>query len=224
MAGRFTDELRRLADPIWEAQHQHPFVRAIGEGTLDLEKLGFWVRQDYVFLVEYCRLLGMAAARAPNLETMERFAELLSATLKTEMNLHRSYAREFGITAEELEAERPAPVTRAYCDFLLRTAAMGSFGELCSALLPCMWGFSEIGRRLAEGGIPKEPRCAAWIRMYSDPEFEALAKWCRSLVDRLADGQPEEELNRMREAFLTSSRYELMFWEMAYRLERRTEV
>ena len=38
MAERFTERLRRRVEPIWEAQHQHPFVRGLGAGTLDLER------------------------------------------------------------------------------------------------------------------------------------------------------------------------------------------
>ena len=220
MAERFTQRLRRLAEPIWRAQHQHPFVRGIGDGTLELERFKHWVRQDYLFLVEYGRLLSLAAARAPDLATMTRFAELALATLKGEMELHRSYAREFGISPQELEAEAKAPTTQGYTDFLVRSAATADFPELVAALLPCMWGFCEIGQALDKRGCPADPRYARWIEMYSSPEFIELAEWCRDLLDRLAAGLPGERLRRLEEAFLTSSRYEYLFWEMAYRQER----
>jgi len=220
LAERFTDRLRRRADAIWEAQHNHPFVRGIGEGTLDLERFKFWVRQDYLFLVEYGRLLALAAARSPDMPTMTRFAGLLWETLETEMGLHRSYAFEFGISSEELEAEVKAPATQAYTDFLVRTAAAGDFAELVAALLPCMWAFCEIGQRLAAGPPPADERYRRWIEMYSSPEFAALADWCRGLLDRLAAGRSEKELSRLEAAFLTSSRYEYLFWEAAYRQER----
>jgi thiaminase/transcriptional activator TenA len=66
MAERFTEHLRQEAAGLWEAQHQHPFVRGIGDGTLGLERFKFWLRQDYVFLIEYARLLALAAARSPD--------------------------------------------------------------------------------------------------------------------------------------------------------------
>jgi thiaminase (transcriptional activator TenA) len=219
LTARFTDSLRARADPIWRAQHAHPFVRGIGDGSLDLERFTHWIRQDYRFLVEYCRLFGLAAARAPDLDTLVWFADLLQATARTEMDLHRSYARQFGISDAELEREPMAPTTRAYTDFLLRVAATGDFAELAAALLPCMWGFAELGQALKARGLPAEPRCARWVEMYADPEFAALADWCRGLVDRLADGAGEAQRRRMEEAFVTSSRYEYLFWEMAWRRE-----
>lgn len=219
MSARFTDHLRTLAEPIWRAQHEHPFVRGIGDGTLELERFKHWVRQDYLFLIEYCRLFGLAAARAPDLETLTRFADLLQVTARGEMDLHRAYAGEFGIDQAELEREPLGPTTRAYTDFLLRVAATGDFAELAAALLPCMWGFSEVGQTLARRGRPTEPRYAKWIQVYADPEFAGLAEWCRALVDRLAEGSPEPMGQRLAEAFLTSSRYELQFWEASWRLE-----
>ena len=216
---RFTDELRRLAEPIWRAQHEHPFVRGIGDGTVDLDQFRHWVKQDYLFLIEYCRLFGLAAARAPDLPTLIRFAQLLTATATIELELHRGYCREFGIAEADLEREPMAPTTRGYTDFLLRVAALGDFAELAAALLPCMWGFSEIGQELKQRGLPEEARCRTWIEMYADPEFTALAAWCRELVDRLAAAASPDLRRRLIDAFLTSSRYELRFWNMASKLE-----
>jgi thiaminase/transcriptional activator TenA len=220
MPRRLSESLRALAEPIWRAQLEHPFVRGIGRGTVELEQFKHWVRQDYRFLIEYCRLFGLAAARAPDLATLTHFAELLQATATVEMALHRSYAAEFGITETELETETMAPTTRAYTDFLLRVAALGDFGELAAALLPCMWGFSEIGLALKAKGVPAEPRYVKWIETYADPGFARLADWCRELVDRLGDEASAEQRARMADAFVTSSRYEYLFWEMALTQER----
>lgn len=220
MSERLTDELRQKAEPIWQAQIDHPFIRGIAEGTLDVEKFRFWVKQDYVYLVEFCRLLAHTAARSPDLATMTRLVDVLQATLRTEMDLHRSYAAEFGISPEELEAEPKAPTTQAYTDFLVRKAVTGDLPEAVAALLPCIWGFSEIGRRLAREPRPQDERYAKWIDMYASEEFAELAAWGRDLLDRLAEGLPESPRRAAEEAFLTSSRFEWLFWEMGWRLER----
>jgi thiaminase/transcriptional activator TenA len=213
----FSEELREATGGVWEAQRDHPFVRGIADGTLAPDRFRFYVRQDYLFLIEYGRLLALACARAPRLELMERFAELAQSTLATEMELHRGFAAEWGITREELEAERPTAATRAYTDFLLRTAALGDFAELVAALLPCMWGYSELGRWLARGSRPPEERYARWIEMYSGEDFAKLARWCREVCDELANGAGETTRSTMREAFLASSRHELDLWEQAWR-------
>ena len=213
-------QLRRAADPVWQAQLDHPFLRGIADGTLELERFSFYVRQDYLFLIEYARLLALGAARSPDLATMTRFSELTTEILTTEMDLHRSFAASLGISAAELEAESPTPTTQGYTDFLVRTAAQGDFAELAAALLPCMWGYAEIGQALSARGRSPDDRYARWVQMYASAEFAELADWCRALVDRLGDELTEDARAPLQRAFLTSSRYELAFWEMAWNGER----
>lgn len=219
MSTSASQRLRDGADAIWESQHTHPFVRGIADGTLPSERFRMWVRQDYLFLIEYGRMLAYGAARAPDLATMRRMAELTSSTLEEEMDLHRSYAGELGISEAELEAERMAPTTRAYTDFLIRSAAAGDFAELLAALLPCMWGYSEIGQRLGQGPPSDNEGYAKWISMYSSKEFAELAQWCRELMDDAGASLSPPAERRVEEAFVTSSRYELAFWEMAWTME-----
>jgi thiaminase/transcriptional activator TenA len=216
----FSEQLRAAASDLWEAQHAHPFVRGIGDGSLPVERFAHYVRQDYLFLVEYARMLALGAARATDVETMRRFAEIAQAILGEEMELHRAFAREFGISETQLEAEPPAPTTQAYTDFLVRTAALGDLAELAAALLPCMWGYAELGQRLAAAGTPADERYARWIATYASPEFDELAVWCRGLVDRIGAAADDEGRARMTRAFVTCSRYELAFWEMGWTLER----
>jgi thiaminase/transcriptional activator TenA len=213
---RFTDELRQAAASVWDAQHEHPFVRGIGDGTLAASKFRHYLRQDYLFLIDFARLLALGCARARRLDEMSRFAELAQAVLTSEMELHRAYANEWGVSAAELEAERPTATTRAYTDFLLRTGALGDYAELVAALLPCMWGYHELATTLAAQGRPGNDRFVRWIEMYADPDFGALTGWCRDLTDAAAQSG---DRSRMADAFAASSRHELAFWEASWREE-----
>lgn len=216
---RFTDYLRMQAEDVWQAQHRHPFVRGIGDGTLDPDRFTHWLRQDYLFLIEYARLAGAAVLRAPGLDAMRTFSQLLYEILGREMELHKSYCAEFGISSEALAAGIMTPTTQAYTDFLLRAATTREWAELLGALLPCMWGYNEVGSVLATRGMPDDPRFRRWINVYADPEFGEIATWCRDLLDDACVGLPEHRLNAVERHFITSSRYELQFWEMAWTLE-----
>ncbi len=217
----FTADLRRKADPIWRKIAAHPFVRGIGSGRLTRRRFRFYLCQDHVFLVEYSRVLALAVARADDLKTMGEFAGVLHATLHVEMDLHRRYARRFGISTAALERTVPAPTAYAYTRHLLQVAASGTIAELCAALLPCQWGYWELGTTLAKGQRPGRANpYGDWVRTYSSADFGKLARWLRALTDRLAVGAGRVERERMRRHFLMSSRYEYGFWEMAYRMER----
>ncbi len=220
VAVSFADDVERKAEPVRRAILSHPFVTGLGDGTLDVEKFKFYVCQDYVYLIDYCRMLALASARAPDLETMARFAGLLHETLNTEMDLHRSYCAQFGITSRELEGTKAAPTTLAYTSFLLNVAHQGTYPELAASFLPCQWGYWEVGDHLARKGEPKDaPLYSQWIRMYISPEYRSLAEWARSLANRLAEEASPRQVARMEETYLTSLRYEYLFWDMAYNLE-----
>ena len=216
---RFTDTLRREAEPLWKTIHAHPFVRGIGDGTLPEERFRFYMCQDYLFLIAYSRVVALAAAKAPGRE-MARFADLLNATLNTEMDLHRGFAAKFGISGDALEATRPAPACRAYADFLLGVAGSGTFGEIAAAMLPCQWDYALIGRELAARGAPEgAPLYAEWIEMYASAEFARLAEWLREILDAAAGAAGAAERARMRAHFLDGTRYEYLFWEMSWKME-----
>ncbi|PSP81880.1 thiaminase II [Halobacteriales archaeon QS_1_68_17] len=215
----FTDDIGDEAESYWEAIFDHPMVARLGEGTLDEAPFRYWVRQDYLYLIEYSRVFALGAAKAPSLDWMGTFADLLDATVNEEMDLHRSYAAEFGIGEADLEATEPSPTTRAYTDFLVRTAATGTFGDVVAALLPCMWGFNETGKRLEARGKPDHDQYAAWIEMYAGEEFSELTEWCKVLMDDLAADATAADRDRYRELFRTSVRYEYLFWDAAWNEE-----
>jgi thiaminase/transcriptional activator TenA len=220
MSERFSEQLRQKLDAVWEAQHAHPFVRALGEGTLDETRFQLWLRQNFLFLLEYARLFSLAAARAPDLDTTRWMMSMSSGILHGELLLHQSFAVELGIAPEEFEAGTRLPTTQAYTDHLLRTAALGLYTELVAALLPCVWGYAEIGQRLAGQQGDRDNRYARWIEMFSGPLADDLARHGRRILDQLARHAAPGVLGAAERAFALSSRYEWMFWEMCYKGER----
>ena len=216
---QFTDELRQSAAPIWEADLGHPFVRGIADGTLPTEKFKFYLIQDYLFLLDYSRVFAHGVIKAPDEATMALFSQLLNETLNTEMDLHRGYCEKFGISAAEMEQAPVAPTTHAYTRHLLSVAQSGTLADIIAGVLPCQWGYAEIGTTLAQQGGSPEPLYQEWIEMYASEEFLALGKWLRSLLNELTAESSSTEKERLKRHFLFSSRYEYLFWEMAWTQE-----
>ncbi len=216
----FCEEIERESAAQREAMANHPFVRGIGDGTLPMDRFRHFITQDYVYLVDFARCLALAAAKAPDLPTMSWFARAVDYILNTEMDLHRSYCAGFGITEADLDATRHAPTTYSYTSYLLRVAHQGSFGELVAALIPCIWGYWQVGKRLADQGEPENaPGYAEWIRMYAAPGQQAVAEESREICDRVAATAGSAEIAAMKEAYITCTRYEQAFWEMAWTLQ-----
>ncbi|TKC19168.1 thiaminase II [Robertmurraya kyonggiensis] len=216
--GKFTERLFKNVQPIWEKNHYHPFVQELGNGSLKREKFIHYMKQDYVYLIDYAKLFAAAVTKARDLETMDKFAQILHETLHFEMELHRQYAAEFGITREELEATKPTPVNLAYTRYMLNVAQKGNLAEIVSCLLPCAWDYWEIGKLLRKqyGDKIENNPYKQWIETYDSETFGEGAKWLIDLMDKLAEGLPERELAILEEHFQITSKYEYLFWEMNY--------
>jgi thiaminase/transcriptional activator TenA len=69
-------------------------------------------------------------------------------------------------------------------------------------------------------GQSEHPLYGQWTAFYvAGYLHESVEAW-RGFVDAAAHQASPQEREAMREAFFTSSRYEYLFWEMAYRQER----
>jgi thiaminase (transcriptional activator TenA) len=211
-----SNRLRTKVEAIWRVELSHPFVRGLADGSLPMNRFRFYLRQDYIFLIEYGRVFALAAAKAQELGQIAAFARLLNDTISIEMELHRGYCERLGIRREELELTEPAPITHAYTRHLLTVAWSGTLREIVAAVLPCQLGYVEIAAALA--AIPEwhASPYAEWIRTYTSEEFVASAERLRTMLDQLSRGLPEHELRLLERHFVTSSRYEYLFWEMAW--------
>ncbi|MCM3791923.1 MULTISPECIES: thiaminase II [Priestia] len=213
---KFSERLYEKLQPIWRQNHNHPFVQGMGDGTLEKEKFRFYMIQDYLYLIDYAKLFAIGAMKATDLQTMGKFAALLDSTLNEEMSLHREYAKKFEISEKELEKAQPSPTTLAYTHYMLHVGQSGTLAELVAALLPCMWSYWEIGKELSEKPGAENEFYREWIEMYSSEEFGELATWCINLFDSLTEDKSEAELEKLEEIFLNTTRFEYMFWDMAY--------
>jgi thiaminase/transcriptional activator TenA len=216
-----SDNLRQSANAIYQRIFEHPFVTGIGDGTLEIVKFRYYIEQDYLYLIEYSRVLALAVARANDIPTMSRFASLLNETLNSEMELHRSYAEQFNINRASLESVQPSPTTQSYTNHLLTTAYTNEIPGIAAALVPCQLGYNEIGQILAGKGMPlQQPLYCQWIEMYTSQEFTELAEQLKQVVDTVSEGLGTKGLAQMEKVFLTSARYEYLFWDAAWRLEQ----
>lgn len=215
-----TSQLRDRAEPVWTAQLSHPFVTGIADGTLPLDAFRFYLQQDYLYLIDYSRLFAICAAKAPDLATMRAFGQLLADTLGTEMDLHRSYCAGFGIDVAVMDQIEKAPTCQAYTDFLIATALNGDVLDALAALLPCAWGYRDVGHAIVGRGVAEDNPFHAWIDMYAGEDYSAFVDWCREITDQLSDGLPDWRVDQLARIFRTSTRYEAAFWEMAWTIER----
>ena len=216
----FCNHLKQLAQPIWDAQLTHPFVVALGKGTLPQRKFKYYILQDARFLGDLARVFSAAAQKAPEAESALRFNKLAEETILVERSLHESYGKKWKMTAQQMTSVPMAPTNYAYTRHMLSVAATGSAAEITVVALPCAWIYCVVGKHLLKKGLPKAGHpYRDWLLLYASPEFAAVQEWMRAKVDQWAKEASKAERRRMEEAFVISSRYEWMFWEMSWNEE-----
>jgi thiaminase/transcriptional activator TenA len=199
---RLSEELHDIGHPLLGAQLAHPTVTGIARGDLSDAVFRSWLEQDYLFLLDYTRVFAKLAWQAPD-PHLGDLVDLAHATWHEELDLHRSLSAGFGA---DLDGAKKGPACVAYTEFLLASAA--DYAEGLAALYPCMWGYSTLGRILAEHP-PVEPRYRAWVTTYADPGFAALAARIAEMIDEAA---PDPA--RAKALFRQGMAHELAFWDV----------
>jgi thiaminase/transcriptional activator TenA len=101
----------------------------------------------------------------------------------------------------------------------LRVAYERPFEEVIGALLPCYWIYWEVGKHLERSGSPN-PLYQKWIDTYASEEYAAVVQAVLDVADQVVTDLPESRRQPIRTHFVTTARYEWMFWDAAWRLER----
>jgi thiaminase/transcriptional activator TenA len=220
MPEKFSAQLKRRAQRIWRAIDGHPFLRELHAGTLPINRFTYFILQDYVYLLDFAQVLCQGGAKSLDLETLELFARHALGAVEVERSFHASFGKTLGLTGKQLDAVPKGPITQAYIGHLQSVARSGTLGELVAAVLPCYWIYGEVGRRLYKGR-PRKPKIyREWIETYAGEAFWQPVREQIQLMDKLGAVASSSEKKVMAANFILSSRYEFMFWEQAYRLER----
>ncbi len=204
-------EQSSLAARLWHAHAslaqaalETTFVRGIADGRLARTRFQGYVAQDAFFLEAFARGYALALAHSPDRAGLEAFHELIGGVLD-ELRLHASYAARWDV---DLSRVTPTTATLAYTDFLLATASLGSLGDVCAAMTPCMRLYAYLGQTLAASGATRnENAYHAWVATYASSEFEALARGLEDLLDRYATDVPS-----VRGAYRRAMELELAFF------------
>lgn len=210
----FSDHLLDVGEDLWAAQRDHPFVTELADGTLDEAAFRTWLEQDYRYLLDYARTFAVLGTKARNETTMAECFDVAATVVAEEMDLHRSFAADYGLTGEDLATVRKAPTCEAYTNYLLRTARERPFAVGVAAIYPCGQGYLDVATHMADR-VDGRHRYTPFVEKYTSEAFRESVAWMRDLVDRCAEEHPSLR-GEMEEAFYRSAELEHAFWEMAY--------
>ncbi|MEM9568216.1 MAG: TenA family protein [Cyanobacteria bacterium P01_E01_bin.34] len=202
-----------LVQSLWQANQDmaiaclnHPFVKGIGDGSLDREQFAYYVGQDAFFLESFMSAYSITAAKAPDWQGAQQFHSLACGVLD-ELQLHGNFAREWDV---DIASVQPGKSTRQYTDFLLATAWSQPVDVTTAAMLPCMKLYGYLGTELASS--PRDRHVYSdWIETYSSDEFVALICQLETLAERYISDIPA-----VKDAYRYAMQCELDFFRAAW--------
>jgi thiaminase len=99
----FTDDLTDVTEPVWETILEHPMIRELGEGILAEGPFRYWVRQDYVYLIEYARVFALGASSEEFTELTDWCKDLMDDVAADATGTERERFRELFLTSARYE-------------------------------------------------------------------------------------------------------------------------
>ncbi len=212
------DELKQHNIKYWDDLLNHKFILEMAADSLPIEKFVFYLRQDRIFLKEFCTFLLIAKQKSSDQKLRIWFESLYHSTIDSEMQMQRELLLSLGISNIDNNDTIivVAPATLSYVSFLRQVSSSTKNLEvIVSAMAPCPWSYLEIAQKLSKSNIKTDVYCK-WIQFYSSQESQQQIQEFKNILSRLYDQANESTKMLMKQHFGAACKYEYDFWEMAY--------
>lgn len=222
MSRRWSDDAWVAVAPRYADVLAHPFVVALGDGTLAEEVFARYLLDDAHYLVGYARTLAALAARVPTPDGIALLAEAAAGAITAERGLHRAFLLPRGLDPDAAETgSGPSPTCRAYTGYLAEQAATAPVEVALAAVVPCFRVYAEVGRHVAALAARRQVAAgehpyAAWVATYADEEFDAVTRRVEALADDLAAATTSGVRDAMTQAYAVATDLEWRFWDQAW--------
>lgn len=188
---------------LWARLASHPFVVAVGDGTLPAEAFDRWLVADHAFVVGYRRFVAQLVAAAPDEPARDLLAGSLAA-LQGELDLFRSQA-----AARRLDlGTEPGLIALGYTGWL-HASLLEGFPIAVTVLYGAERAYFDAWRAVRDRADRRGPYWP-FVDRWSSEEFSGWIDALAGLLDRVTPGGPTEE---QRTAFSRIVRFELAFWD-----------
>ncbi len=216
---------RDAAGETWQQYIDHEFVRGLGDGSLPHKAFISYLIQDYIFLQHFSRAWALAVVKSESVSQMRVAAATVNALINDEVQLHVAICAREGISEAELETAREEPDNLAYTRYVMDAGLSGDLLDLLATLAPCVFGYGEIGLRLADRHDTL-PTYREWIDTYQDQEYQSVCTMVAELIEETAaqklgtDFSSNPRWPELCNRFTMATDLEVNFWELGLRLGR----
>jgi len=197
--------IERHADS-WEQATIHPFLQACQSGKIQPQQFNTWLVQDYLFVIEFTRLLAKTLANAP----AEHFDVLLGglSAIKDELNWFQVKAKERNL---DLNVEKQQ-TCQAYCEYMQKVGEM-SYPVQAVVIWAIELAYNQAWQKPGTMVSPYNEFAERW----GNTGFTEYVKQLEKQANQALAEVDQETSKYLESAFVKIASLEKDFWQMAYK-------
>ncbi|MBZ2174465.1 thiaminase II [Schnuerera sp. xch1] len=214
----FEDIVRETED-IWKKVINNPMVSEIYNGTLDRKIFKFYLLQDYYYLDQSLRNMGILVSRAENIYDRIELINILYMEANHEFTAYEKLLKSLNIDLNEAKKVKLTRANVSYTNFLLSISSLNTFAEGIASLLPCYWTYRKIGELHQSKLVNNNDKYYQdWVSICDTPDFLELVDKMIKLLNRNILNAGKEKEKKIINAFSMSLKFEYEFWEDVYKM------
>ncbi|MGB3509233.1 MAG: TenA family transcriptional regulator [Microcoleaceae cyanobacterium] len=198
-------KLLKKHSPIWENATTHSFLEECKNGTIKPQQFNTWLVQDYLFVVEFTRMVARTLSVAP----IAHFDVIISGlnALKDELKWFEAKAIERKLYLHT----QKQPTCTEYCEFMNKLTEM-PYPVQATAFWAIELAYNQ-GWQLP-GEMP--PPYHEFANRWGNSEFTNYVKLLEQQTNEVLQNTSQTIQSQAEATFLNVARLEKDFWQMAY--------
>lgn len=210
--------LAQKTESIWKKLLDHPFVKEIYSGDLSKEKFEFYLKQDFYYLDQSMRNMGLLIAKAEDIEVRRKLINILYSELQVEFSEYKKQLLELNIDPEEAKKFKTSQANISYTNYLLSISSQKNFEEGMAALLPCYWSYLKIAEANQEKLKKNNNKYYLdWASVYTRAEYKDLVEDMINILEKYLN---KSNFGLIQETFSNSLKFEYEFFTDMYELRK----
>lgn len=190
---------------VWEQATKHPFLDECQSGTIRPEQFNTWLVQDYLFIVEFTRMVAHLVMIAPVGHLDVLLAGL--SVLKDELIWFREKAKERSLNLGAARQE----MCEVYCQFMKDVR-----GESYPVQAVVFWAIELVYNQAWQLPGPMVQPYDEFADRWGNRDFTEYVKILEIQANEALTDTDFQTKQRAKEVFLKISDLERGFWQMAY--------
>lgn len=212
---RPTDQLKESVAEEWQAATDHAFCKALADGTLPLDKMRWYLVQDYKFIDQFVRLLATAIAHAPTLADGVPAAQFLGLVTSTENTYFLRSFDALGVSEAD-QAAPAAPETQAFQSLMAEARTSGRYEQMLAVLVVAEWSYLSWAERYMDYDATLPFWFSEWIDLHVGEGFEGVVAYLRGQLDAVWETLDDTQKSDAASLFTRTVKCERNFFDAAF--------